>query len=131
MKLSGMLSELPPDLQNASGDEIFGKIVPWLIVILTAFKPHRIMFGSDWPVCEANIGGEAWTKWAWIVERFCDVAGLGDVEKGMVWGGTASKAYGIYGGVAEKVKEEEEEEQKIPAARGTAARLRAASKAMP
>jgi L-rhamnono-1,4-lactonase len=98
MKLSGCFSELPPALQAAPAVDIFKAIQPWLIVILTVFKPARIMFGSDWPVCTVGVGdGEdgAWAKWKEVVEIMCSVAGLTKEEQIMIWSGTAIKAYNI------------------------------------
>lgn len=94
MKLSGMFSELPPELQKAPKEEIFEAIMPWLIVILTAFR-GRLMFGSDWPVCTAGVGHEAWFKWRWIVQRLCDLSDLSVEEQIMLWSGTAIEAYGL------------------------------------
>jgi L-rhamnono-1,4-lactonase len=66
-----------------------------LIVILTAFGPSRIMFGSDWPVCTIGVTGNAWDNWVRIVQRLCDMAGLSQEDEIMLWSGTAIKAYGI------------------------------------
>ncbi|MFC4096926.1 amidohydrolase family protein [Euzebyella saccharophila] len=44
-KISGMITEA--DYENWSRDEIF----PYMSLILEAFGPNRVMYGSDWPVC--------------------------------------------------------------------------------
>lgn len=105
MKLSGCFSEMPSTLKNGSVLDIFIALQPYLAVILGAFGPFRIMFGSDWPVCtvgvEAGISGGlggdggAWKKWKAVVEKFCYMASLGQEEQIMIWSGTAMKAYGI------------------------------------
>lgn len=65
MKLSGIFSELPASLQKESEYVIFEKIMPWLIVILATFR-GRLMFGSDWPVCTAGVGGVSGGCLGWI-----------------------------------------------------------------
>ncbi len=72
MKLSGLFSELPPqDWGHASClEKVVGTLKPWTDVVFDAFGPSRIMFGSDWPVC--NVGGPgaglSWTYWHDVVE---------------------------------------------------------------
>jgi len=95
MKLSGLFSEMPESLMIRSADDIFAAIYPWLAIVLAAFGPSRIMFGSDWPVCTVGVGGAAWDKWRKVVERMCYMATLEDEDQRMLWGGTALKAYGI------------------------------------
>ena len=63
---------------------------PYLDVVLEAFGPERLMFGSDWPVC--LLAGE-----------YADVAAiprdyfsrLSATEQRMVWGDTAARFYGL------------------------------------
>ena len=95
MKLSGAFSEMPEHLAKRSANEIFEILYPWLAVVLAAFGPGRIMFASDWPVCTVGGGEDAWDKWRRVVERMCDMASLSEEEQGMIWSGTAKKAYGI------------------------------------
>jgi len=91
IKLSGCFSEMPKELLNEDAEEIFQ---PWLIVVLTAFGPSRIMFGSDWPVCTIGVT-DAWEKWRRIVQRMCQLGNLSTADEIMLWSGTAIKAYGI------------------------------------
>ncbi len=99
MKLSGGFSELP--CQDAddpwSPRQIVDHMKPWTDVVFEAFGPSRIMFGSDWPVC--NVGGagkqNAWKNWQAAVELLLDETGLSDDERIAVWGGTAARAYKI------------------------------------
>jgi L-fuconolactonase len=63
---------------------------PYLDVVLEAFGPERLMFGSDWPVC--LLAGE-----------YADVAAiprdyfsrLSTTEQRMIWGDTAAGFYGL------------------------------------
>ena len=93
MKLSGCFSELPDKLKERPAEDIFAAILPWLAVVVAAFGPSRIMFGSDWPVCTVGVGDDAWKKWHKIVDMVCDLAGLSPEDQAMLWGGTAKEAY--------------------------------------
>lgn len=117
-KLSGAFSEMPPSLQSSPPETIFDAISPWLAVVVAAFGPGRIMFGSDWPVCTIGIDtttttttsspqeeeqekkegeGEegAWDKWRKVVERLCFASGFSEEETKMIFYGTARRAYRI------------------------------------
>lgn len=116
MKLSGLFSEFPPVHQYLKDgvekereesdviDSIVNHIRPWTDVIFDAFGPHRVMFGSDWPVCTVGNGAAlstegnngAWSRWLAVVERILDTRGLSEDEKRDVWGGVATKAYGLH-----------------------------------
>lgn len=95
MKLSGCFSEMPASLIEQSEDtsHVFQSIVDWLGVVLATFGAERIMFGSDWPVCTVGVGEEAWTRWKDIVDKTCWMASLDDVQRAMIYGGTAKQAY--------------------------------------
>ncbi|MER6534168.1 amidohydrolase family protein [Streptomyces sp900105755] len=62
-KVSGLITEA--DHRTWTIDDIR----PVWDVLLTAFGPERLMFGSDWPVC-VLAGG--WSRWAATVERLLD-----------------------------------------------------------
>jgi predicted TIM-barrel fold metal-dependent hydrolase len=62
-KVSGLITEA--DHHAWTLDDIR----PVWDVLLTAFGPERLMFGSDWPVC-VLAGG--WTRWAAAVEQLLD-----------------------------------------------------------
>jgi L-rhamnono-1,4-lactonase len=94
VKISGAFSEMSDSLKRRSADDIFEAIHPWLGVVLATFGPDRLMFGSDWPVCQVGVD-DAWTKWREVVERMCYMASLGKEGRAMVFGGTAAVAYGI------------------------------------
>ncbi|MFO0422190.1 MAG: amidohydrolase family protein [Planctomycetia bacterium] len=63
---------------------------PYLDVVLEAFSPARLMFGSDWPVC--LLAGE-YTEVVGIVSEF--VSPLSIAEQDQIWGGTARRFYGL------------------------------------
>src|SRR2546423_1728244 len=99
MKLSGAFSELPPQEPGkpADIDNLIVRMKQWIEVVLRAFGPDRIMFGSDWPVCNAGGPGTdlSWKHWHDVVAAILEVEKLTDEEKGMIWSGTAAKAYQI------------------------------------
>ncbi|PSR84175.1 hypothetical protein BD289DRAFT_368930 [Coniella lustricola] len=100
MKLSGAFSEMAPDFaRTASPDDIFLALSPWLAVVVAAFGPARIMFGSDWPVCTTQeLGTEphnAWDKWRLVVERLCVMSSFSEDETKDVFWGTARRAYRV------------------------------------
>ncbi|KAF7510052.1 hypothetical protein GJ744_007156 [Endocarpon pusillum] len=100
MKLSGAFSELPSsqDWQDpGSLERILGILRFWIDVIFDAFGPSRIMFGSDWPVCNVQGPGTelSWQYWHGVVEAILSARNLSDDEKTMIWSGTAQVAYNI------------------------------------
>jgi L-rhamnono-1,4-lactonase len=97
MKLSGCFAELPDKLKERPAADIFAAILPWLAVVVAAFGPSRIMFGSDWPVCAVGVGEDAWKKWHGVVDMMCDMAGLSHEDQTMLWSGTAKEAYKLEG----------------------------------
>lgn len=85
-KLSGMATEA--DLQNWTSDSLR----PYFNVVLEAFTPSRLMFGSDWPVLLAVCDYGRWleTVKAWI-------APLSSTERRRILAGTAREAYRLPG----------------------------------
>ena len=63
-KLSGMVTEA--DFTNWTEDQL----KPYFDVVLEAFGPGRILFGSDWPVCLVATSYKAWIDLVkkWISE---------------------------------------------------------------
>ncbi len=63
-KLSGMVTEA--DFTNWTEDQL----KPYFDVVLEAFGPGRILFGSDWPVCLVATSYKAWMDLVkkWISE---------------------------------------------------------------
>ncbi|KAI5304080.1 hypothetical protein KEM56_006872 [Ascosphaera pollenicola] len=105
MKLSGGFSELPPqpesldreDEEKALVAELAESIRPWTSHVLASFSPSRVLFDSDWPVCNINGGGNnvSWRRWAGIVERVLDSSGLSLEEKAAIWGRNSLAAYSL------------------------------------
>lgn len=99
MKLSGAFSELLPLTADSEPDvaELVDCLQPWTDAAFDAFGAGRIMFGSDWPVCNIGGGGNdvSWKRWQKVVEAVLDRRGLSEEQKQGVWGGVAVKAYGV------------------------------------
>ncbi len=85
-KLSGMVTEADPRAWTGA------TLRPFADVVLEAFDPSRVMFGSDWPVC---LAGCSYSRWLTTVRELC--AGLSAGERESVLGGTARRAYGLDG----------------------------------
>lgn len=83
-KLSGMVTE------TTWGKWTYEDFQPYMEVVLEAFGPNRILFGSDWPVC--LLSGD-YTQVKGIVERFLQTLSPG--EKAAVMGVNAQKFYGL------------------------------------
>lgn len=85
-KLSGMVTEAGPHGNVAA-------LRPYADVVLDAFGPDRVMFGSDWPVCLLAASYEEVVTTAEAL-----TAGLSDTERSHVFGGTAERAYRLGAG---------------------------------
>jgi L-fuconolactonase len=83
-KLSGMVTEA--DTQRWSPADL----QPYIDVVLAAFGPRRIMYGSDWPVM--LLAGD-YVRWYGTVTNA--IAKLSKAEQDRIMGGTAAEAYGI------------------------------------
>jgi predicted TIM-barrel fold metal-dependent hydrolase len=83
-KVSGLITEA--DHEKWTVDDIR----PVWEVLLAAFGPDRLMFGSDWPVC-VLAGG--WNRWAATVEEL--LTGCSAAETEAVLAGTATTFYGL------------------------------------
>jgi L-fuconolactonase len=81
-KLSGMVTEADVDKWTVAD------LRPYADVVLEAFGPHRLMFGSDWPVClvAGDYGDVVAAAW-----ELTD--GLSPGERADVFGGTATRVY--------------------------------------
>jgi L-fuconolactonase len=83
-KLSGMVTEAnieawkPQDLE------------PYIDVVLGAFGPRRIMYGSDWPVL---LRASDYARWFGTVNNA--ISKLSKAEQERIMGGTAVEAYGL------------------------------------
>ncbi|KAF8467403.1 hypothetical protein BDZ91DRAFT_642122, partial [Kalaharituber pfeilii] len=100
IKLSGAFSELPPlsTLQGTtpsnpllqslqtSPSEILDRIYPWASIVFKLFTPRRLIWGSDWPICNIGYfenhqdaskevpmpGGGAWSAWVGLMEMLLE-----------------------------------------------------------
>ncbi len=85
-KLSGMVTEVTRTLDDWTPD----LLRPWFDVVLGAFGPDRLMFGSDWPVC--LLRGE-YADWVQCVDHW--IQDLSADEQKAILGETATRAYGV------------------------------------
>jgi len=85
-KLSGMVTEVIPSIEDWTPD----LLRPWFDVVLDAFGPNRLMFGSDWPVC--LLRGE-YADWVQCVAFW--IKDLSQNEQKAIMGATAERAYGV------------------------------------
>lgn len=83
-KVSGMITEA--DWQGWKNED-FDR---YLDVVLEAFGASRLMYGSDWPVC--NLAGDYERVFS-LAERFA--SRLSDAEQAEFWGGNAARFYGL------------------------------------
>ncbi|ASU34993.1 amidohydrolase family protein [Mucilaginibacter xinganensis] len=81
-KISGMVTEA--DWQNWKP----GDFEPYLDVVFEAFGPGRVMYGSDWPVCNVAGGYDNMIK---MVEHY--TAQLSPDEQARFWGLNAVEFY--------------------------------------
>jgi L-fuconolactonase len=81
-KVSGMVTEADWKTWNEE------QLRPYFDVVLEAFGPKRLMFGTDWPVCLVASG---YARWVELVRRFA--AGLSADEQEWLFGKTAVQAY--------------------------------------
>ena len=85
VKLSGLLTEAPPDADAAL-------LRPLVSVLLDAFGPDRVVWGSDWPVL--NLAGN-YAGWLEITAEL--LADLTAAHRTAIMGGNAVRLYGLQG----------------------------------
>lgn len=85
-KLSGLATEA--DHANWTEEQL----LPYMEIVLDAFGPRRMMFGSDWPVCLLAV---KYSNWVRIVSGL--VSKLSSAEQERFWAGTAMEAYRLPG----------------------------------
>ena len=83
-KLSGMVTEADWNHWTESD------LRPYFDIVLTAFGPKRLMFGSDWPVVLVACG---YKRWADMVRSW--ISGLSATEQSSMMSGTAKRAYSL------------------------------------
>jgi L-fuconolactonase len=83
-KLSGMVTEANPQRWTPRD------LQPYIDVVLGAFGPKRIMYGSDWPVV---LLAADYARWFGTVRNA--IGKLSKTEQERIMGGTAVEAYGL------------------------------------
>jgi L-fuconolactonase len=83
-KLSGMVTEADTKRWTPAS------LKPYIDVVLQAFGPKRLMYGSDWPVM--LLAGD-YVRWYDVVAN--SIAKLSKSEQERIIGGTAAEAYGL------------------------------------
>ncbi|MGH3488836.1 MAG: amidohydrolase family protein [Actinopolymorphaceae bacterium] len=83
-KLSGLVTEA--DWADWDVDTLR----PYVEVVLEAFGPERVMFGSDWPVC---LLATPYANWVSAAEEL--TTSLSSDERAAVFGGTARRFYAL------------------------------------
>ncbi|MFC0875208.1 amidohydrolase family protein [Saccharicrinis sp. FJH2] len=83
-KLSGMVTEA--DYKTWTSEQL----QPYFDVVLEAFGPERLMFGSDWPVCLVATEYEQWVN---IVRGI--ISGFSQTEKDQILFKNAKKVYNL------------------------------------
>ena len=83
-KISGMVTEA--DYKSWTEEQL----QPYFDVVLGAFGPSRLLFGSDWPVCLVATGYAEWLK---LVKKI--VSGLSTSEQEQIFGKNAIRIYNL------------------------------------
>ncbi len=83
-KVSGMVTEA--DWQHWEPEDFR----PYLDVVFAAFGPRRVLYGSDWPVC--NVAG-GYTRAISILEDY--MRPFSAAEQALFWGDNAVRFYGL------------------------------------
>lgn len=83
-KISGLVTEA--DWTQWRVDQLR----PYVEVAFEAFGPHRLMFGSDWPVC---LLGTTYQEWLRVVREL--TGGLSAAERTQIFAGTARRWYAL------------------------------------
>lgn len=90
-KLSGLVTETDWQHQDAPGAADIQHITQCFDLALEAFGPARLLFGSDWPVCQlgADYPGVHAIAQDWAASR------LDSQQQQAFWGGNAVRIYGL------------------------------------
>ena len=83
VKFSALITE-------ADADWTVDDLRPYVDHVFRMFGPERVMWGSDWPVC--RLRGE-YADWRAAALEL--TAGLDDVDRALIYGGTAAGFYGL------------------------------------
>ncbi|MDP3432955.1 MAG: amidohydrolase family protein [Bacteroidota bacterium] len=83
-KISGMVTEA--DFTNWTPEQL----LPYFDVILKAFGPNRLLFGSDWPVC---LVATSYKNWADLVRK--NISSFSETEQAKIMGENAFRIYDL------------------------------------
>ena len=81
-KISGMVTEA--DYHNWTAEQLH----PYFEVVMDAFGPERLLFGSDWPVC---LVATNYRDWIDLVKN--EISALSPLEQAQIMGGNAERIY--------------------------------------
>ncbi|KAA8902908.1 amidohydrolase family protein [Sphaerosporella brunnea] len=102
VKFSGVFSELDKEV-----DDVVERVFPWVKEVFGHFGAERVMWGSDWPVCEIGHGEmkgkerqqEAWAAWKEVseklLEKLVEEGVITEAQMADVWGEVAARVYGL------------------------------------
>ncbi|OCL14946.1 hypothetical protein AOQ84DRAFT_351281 [Glonium stellatum] len=90
VKLSGCFSQLPPEFQripsypvaadsdpsNKWAEDVAQLIAPLSNEVFAIMGSKRIVWGSDWPVCNVMGGWRVWRAWVSVTKKLLDKAEL-------------------------------------------------------
>jgi L-fuconolactonase len=82
-KFSALITEADENWQTE-------ELRPYAEHVIASFGAERVMWGSDWPVCRLRGEYADWRKAALEL-----TAGLCDVERAAIYGGTANNFYDL------------------------------------
>jgi L-fuconolactonase len=90
-KLSGLVTET--QWQHGQGLSLADAQAIWACFdhALEAFGPQRLMYGSDWPVCQLSSSYDAVHD---LAQTWAQTA-LSDTEQAAFWSGNAQRCYGL------------------------------------
>lgn len=86
-------------------DEVAYCLSPWTSRIYKCFGGKRVIWGSDWPVCNMVGGKEAFALWERVTERLLSDADVGECDREGFWWENAKRIY--------KIKFDERESSRI------------------
>lgn len=67
-KISGIVTELKSSYPSKTA--IIQQLSPFVQVVKEAFGHERVLFGSDWPICELSNNNLDWSNW---LEILCEI----------------------------------------------------------
>lgn len=83
-KLSGMVTEADPKNWTSA------TLAPYFDVVMQAFGPKRLLYGSDWPVCLAGVSYRDW-----LATVRAAVCGFSASEQEDIFSGNARRFYSL------------------------------------